>query len=175
MFTDRIKPISVLAGILLILALNLFLMSFAAAMGFWSTDATEIPELSRPFWLMAGLAWVVSVFLGSILTVMAARIREVKGAVLNSLAAWAGAYIVFGGIALSMAESTVEVLFNIRPQGLFWQGFLSDAIALSAAVGGGWLGAVLESFEQEDSLGRVAREKKERVRMWHSGTPVEEV
>ncbi len=169
MFTDRIKPVSVLAGILIILAINLFLMSFAAALGFWSFEAADIPELSRPFWLMAGFSWTVSVMIGSIVTVMAARVTNIKDAILNSLAAWAGSYIVFGGIALSIAESTVDVLFNYRPPGLFWQGFLSDAIALGATFAGAWLGVAFERPEHS-----VADEKK-RVRIWHSGAPIEEV
>lgn len=144
--TSRINLLSVLAGILVTLASMFFFMSLAAALGFWSYQINELPSLGPQFWKVASIAWIFSVFLGTLLTAIAARTRTIKNGIINSITTWAGSYLLFGGMALSIAESNLQSYFSSTMIGLFWSGFIGDALALSAGLLGGFLGT---KFEQK--------------------------
>jgi hypothetical protein len=141
---SRINVVSVVAGVMLTLAIMFFSMSLAAALGFWSYRPDELPLLGPKFWTVASIAWTVSVFVGSVWATMSSRSTEMKNGVLNAVTAWAGSYLLFGGIALTIADSNLRTLLGSPTIGLFWHGFIGDAIALIAGIVGGVLGTYAE-------------------------------
>lgn len=155
---SRISVLSVLSGILLILAFMFFFMSFAAALGFWTYRPDELPVLGPAFWMVAAVAWALSVFFGSFLTVVASRAKQVKDGILNAMTAWAGSYLLFGGIALSIADTNLRALLGSPTIGLFWQGFISDAAALGLGVVGGILGTYFERGSLNWHFHKVSRQ-----------------
>lgn len=141
---NRINFVSVIAGIVLTLASMSFWMSLAAALDFWSYRLDELPFLGQSFWILASTAWVVSVFIGSLLTTLASRSTEMKNGILNSITAWAGSYLLFGGIALIIADSNLRNFSGAETVGIFWYGFIGDALSLLSGIAGGVVGTYLE-------------------------------
>jgi hypothetical protein len=150
---SRINVVSVVAGVLVTLATMFFMMSLAAALGFWSYQEDEIPLLGPQFWAVASIAWTVSVFLGACLSAVSSRSRELKNGILNSITTWAGSYLLFGGIALSIADSNLRTLLGAPTVSQFWHGFIGDSIALGAGVLGGILGTYLERIAAAEKAG----------------------
>jgi hypothetical protein len=143
-YQSRICVWPVIAGIMLTLASMFFFMSLAAALGIWTYRPEELPMLGPKFWTVASLAWTASVFLGTFLAAMSTRSKEFKDGLLNAITTWAGSYLLFGGIALSIVESNLNALLGAPTVGLFWHGFLGDVMALCGGVSGGLLGTYVE-------------------------------
>jgi hypothetical protein len=141
---SRISPFPIIAGIMLTLASMYLFMSFAAAMGVWSYQFYEIPLLGPKFWTVASISWTTSVFIGALVSVLASGSRDMRNGILNALTTWSGGYLLFGGIALTMADTNLSDLLGLPVVGLFWHGFLGDAAALAAGVLGGVLGVLYE-------------------------------
>ncbi|GIL18072.1 MAG: hypothetical protein BroJett040_18230 [Oligoflexia bacterium] len=145
--SSRISVVSVVAGSMVTLAVMFLFMSLAAALGFWSYNPEELSMLGPRFWTLTSIAWTFSVLAGSCVSAIASRSREMKNGILNSITAWAGSYLLFGGIALTMADSNLHALLDSPTVGLFWHGFLGDFFALVAGILGGVLGVFFERGE----------------------------
>lgn len=141
---SRVHVAPVLAGILITLASMFFCMSLAAALGYWSYEPASLPELGPEFWKIASMAWMLSVFVGTMVASIASRSKEIKDGLLNALTAWAGSYLLFGGIALSIVQSNLNTLLGSPSIGLFWHGFVGDALALGTGLVGGIVGTWIE-------------------------------
>jgi hypothetical protein len=141
---SRINAVAVIAGIVLTLATMFFCMSLAAALGYWSYRTDEIPLLGSQFWVVTSVAWTISVFVGTLCAALISRSLNMKDGVLNALTTWAGSYLLFGGITLTIADSNLRTLIGAPTVGLFWHGFIGDAIALIVGIGGGVLGTLWE-------------------------------
>ena len=140
----RISPLSIIAGVMLTLASMFLCMSLAAAFGFWNFQPAEIPMARPNFWVVASISWTFSVSFGTFLTVVASRTKEMKSGMVNALTTWAGAYLLFGGIALTIADTTLRSFLGYPPVGIFWHGFIGDAAALLAGILGGAVGVYFE-------------------------------
>jgi hypothetical protein len=154
---SRVCIASVLSGVVLTLASMFFCMSLAAALGYWSYQPEGLPELGPQFWKIASVAWMFSVFVGTLSASIACRSKEMKDGLLNAAVTWAGSYLLFGGIALSIVQTNLNAMLGTPTIGLFWHGFVGDALALVSGLVGGvvgcWIerGSIFKSFQMEDS------------------------
>lgn len=146
LLNSRISLFSVAAGAVLTLALMFMLMSLAAALGFWNYRPDDLPVPERQFWTVASLAWMTSVFVGSIFVAVVARSQQMKDGIINAIAVWAASYLFFGGVSLAAANMHRNSLsiWAIPETSIYWQCFVGDAAAFFLAVAGAVVGTAFE-------------------------------
>jgi hypothetical protein len=159
---SRVNVVAAIAGILVTLAIAFLLMSLTTAMGYWSYQPDEMAMLDSTSWTIASFVWTISVFIGAWITVMMAGSKNAKSGILNALTAWAGSYILFGGITMNIVESNARSFFGAAQIGLNWHGFLGDAAALAAAI---VAGAFAVRFERAP---RTVKPRAEEVKASHA-------
>lgn len=129
----RVSFRATLAGVIVTLASMYFWMSFAAVMGFWSFRFEEIPTLGGGFWSIAAFSWVISVAMGTFTTVLSTHARSHLDGLIQALVTWSGAYLLFGGLLVSVVEATIGAVLFTSPESLMRIGFLGDALSLGTA------------------------------------------
>lgn len=126
----RLVLSSVLGGIAVTLASMFFFMSFAAALGIWSFRLDEIAVLTNSFWVFAAVAWTASASLGAYICVLTLHSARPGTCLLNAFVMWAASYIVFGGMTLTIAQTSAQNMLVPPTQFLIGTGFVGDASAL---------------------------------------------
>lgn len=148
----KIDFISVVAGVVMTLATLFMFMGMAAGLGVWTYSSEELALLGSRFWWISSFCWALSVLVGSTWAVMSSATKTAKDALFNSVTSWAGSYLVFGGIAFSMADSNYRVLLTADlTQRMFWHGFLGDFFALIAGVAAAPLGTFLKNLPSRET------------------------
>ncbi|MEZ0392509.1 MAG: hypothetical protein ACAH59_09850 [Pseudobdellovibrionaceae bacterium] len=142
---SRIRVLAVIGGVFITLATLFFFMSLGAALGFWSYRMDESMLEDTKFWALAAATWSLSVLVGTLFTVVAAGTTTYKDALINSLTTWAASYLLFGGVAVSIADTTSSSVFGpLLSASLFWNGFAGDASALILTIVGSYFGVLIE-------------------------------
>lgn len=133
-----------LGGIIVTLSCMYFLMSFAAILGFWSFHFEEIPTLGVPFWSITSAAWIFSACLGALISVLISKTHSVMNGIIQALISWGGAYLIFGGLTVAVADSSMMDMVFPMSQVLMKIGFFGDALALFGALASSWFAVQIQ-------------------------------
>jgi magnesium-transporting ATPase (P-type) len=148
-FQSRISIRAIFAGTVFTFATLILLMTFGAALGFWNFKLSEISTLGGGFWTFAFLAWIVSIFLGSYVSAVAARSQSTIDGRLNALTAWASS-CVFGCLFLAVATGSAFTSMNMgTPTSMYWGALIGDVLALAGSLLAGTLAARIYSDSPE--------------------------
>lgn len=115
-------------------------------------DAEMLRRAGAGFALWASLSWIAAAFLGAFVASVTARSTAMRDGLLHGVATWAGACLslaillcVWFMAAVPLGLATKDLSTVLMTPGAFWAFFFADALALSAALLGGALGARSET------------------------------
>lgn len=160
---SRVSVRATLGGIIVTLSTMYFLMSFAAVLGFWSFQFEEIPSLGVPFWSITSAFWIFSVCFGALVSVLISKTHSVLSGLLQSLVSWGGAYLIFGGLTVAIAESTfMDMVFPVS-EVLMRIGFFGDALAFLGAMASSLFAVQIQKGMERKEV----REPNQREQAFH--------
>ncbi len=154
--------VAVVAGITITQASMFLFVSLMAALGFWTYRPEELATIDSEFGVVSSVGWSLSAGLGAWCASVMARSQNLKESLSNAITSWAGSYLLFGGIALTIADSNLKNLLGEPTIGFFWHGFAGDLAALLASVAGGVLANHFEqkNFKKNENLHHRPDSKK---------------
>lgn len=153
-FASRIQARAVVFGAIVMMAAHGVFMSLGAGFGLWSGGVLDVGagrEPSTGFFLWAAGSWIVSALAGGFFAAAAARPTILREGLLNSVAAWATAWIattilmtVGWMAAVRVGIVDPDAIGAMMSRTAFWTFAGADILAFASALVGGWLGCLSE-------------------------------
>ena len=145
-FPSRISVRAIGAGVVSSFALMILFMALGGAFGLGRFDLTDLSRMSGGFWIWVSAAWIVSLYCAAYVAAIVGRSTTDRDGMLYGFVTWASA-CVSGCAVLAIASGRIFAgMYSMQSsQGMLWGTVIADALALSAAILGGWNGASSEA------------------------------
>lgn len=167
-YRDRVSWGAIWGGLLTAMGLFILLSVLAAAIGITAAQETQVAagDVNRVAGVVSAVLALLSFFVGGYITGLGSGAAGHEAGALNGFLVWALALalmLVFAGLGLGQLFGVLTENFmqlrgvgtgQVDPQALAegaqtaaWIGFISLALAATAATLGGWLGAATDDEE----------------------------